>query len=192
MLKVQESLTFELRLASNKAVYEDRVAITRDQVNTIKIKIQELEEQMRRHEHHVSSSSSSSSSSQHQHRKVTELTNTPLHQTHALQDATIDSVTRSILLVEESKDAGEGALANLQAARETMEEVERDVSRVERGLQRADSLIVAFGRKMCQDRIIQWISILNLLFIIGIVLYTQLTGKSLGGDDDNNNPQEPG
>ena len=183
--ETRESLELELRLERNKAAYQQQLGEVRGRSSQIRAQLRELE---------AGKSSTGRSSS---HSGAVELTGNQraLDQIDTIQDATVSSVTKSLALVEESKQAGEDALGNLARGREQLEEAGRDLHRMEAGLQRADKLIVAFGRKMCQDRIIQWVSILNLLAIIGILLYTQLTGNDLSGSDDgqggNSSPTNP-
>jgi len=114
-----------------------------------------------------------------------------LDEASRVQDKTKDSLGRTAKMVAESKEVGMGTLEELERQRGTIEGIEGDVDRIEDSLVRADKLIKTFGKRMATDKFIQLCACLNVLLMVGVILYATLRGGRLTGNKDTTEPESP-
>ena len=109
-----------------------------------------------------------------------------------LQDKTQQSLFNTKKLVEESKLVGMQTVEELQRQREQLNQVDQDVMRMEDNLDRADKLIKTFGKRMATDKLIQCFACVNVLLIVGVVVYAIVKGGLKKNDDvDTGAPESP-
>lgn len=88
-----------------------------------------------------------------------------------IQDKTQASIDNTKRLVAESKETGMNTLEQLHQQRQQIERIDNDVDRIEDNLQRADKLIKAFSKRMATDKLIQSFACINLLLLVGVIVY---------------------
>lgn len=113
-----------------------------------------------------------------------------LNQASHLQGKTADSLNRTEQMVEESKVVGMATVDELKKQREQIKNIDNDVNRIEDNLQRAEKLIKTFGKRMATDKLIQCFACVNILLIVGVVIYAIVKG-GLGNERDAGAPEDP-
>jgi len=96
-----------------------------------------------------------------------------------VQDLTVESLVRTAAMIEASKDVGEQTLEELRRQKDQIKNIEAEVQVIDSNLQRAEKLIVNFGRRMATDKLIQGFATLNIMIMLGLILYVAISGKSL-------------
>lgn len=96
-----------------------------------------------------------------------------------VQDLTVESLVRTAAMIEASKDVGEQTLEELRRQKDQIKNIEAEVLVIDSNLQRAEKLILNFGRRMATDKLIQGFATLNILIMLGLILYVAISGKSL-------------
>lgn len=102
-----------------------------------------------------------------------------LQASNQVQDLTVESLVRTAAMIEASKDVGEQTLEEMRRQKEQITNIEAEVQVIDSNLQRAEKLIVNFGRRMATDKLIQGFATLNILIMLGLILYVAISGKSL-------------
>lgn len=114
-----------------------------------------------------------------------------LGEAHRLQDKTQESLDYTKQMVAESKEVGLSSLEELKRQRETLDRIDKEADRIDSALDVAERLIKTFGKRMASDRFIQCFAVINVLLLVGVILYVVLSGKSLGGGKDSGAPPNP-
>lgn len=96
-----------------------------------------------------------------------------------IQDLTVESLVRTAAMIEASKDVGEQTLEELRRQKEQIKSIEAEVQVIDSNLQRAEKLILNFGRRMATDKLIQGFATLNIMVMLALILYVAISGKSL-------------
>lgn len=109
---------------------------------------------------------------------------TMLKEAHGLQDKTQDSLARTKAMVAESKEVGVATLEELQRQREVLTNIDAEADRIDDNLARAEKLLKQFGRRMASDHFIQCFTLINVLLLLGVILYAILKGKTLRGQEN--------
>ncbi len=112
---------------------------------------------------------------------------------NTLQDKTKASITNTKQMVSASKAVGESTMEELLRQREQIRTIDNEALRIEDNLMRADKLIKTFGKRMATDRFIQCFACINVLLLVGVVVYTIVKkGNFTGGNGNNGNvPTNP-
>lgn len=107
-----------------------------------------------------------------------------------LQDKTGQSLGNTKQMIADSKMVASSTVEALKQQREQITNIEGDVLRVKDNLNRADKLIKNFGKRMATDKLIQCFACVNIMLVVGVVLYLVIKG---GKDDDENRnaPESP-
>jgi len=108
-----------------------------------------------------------------------------------LQDKTAESLSHTVSLIADSKMVGMQTLEDLERQREQIKGIDDDVMRLEDNLNRADSLIKAFGKRMATDKLIQCFACVNVLMIVAVIIYSIVKGGGFDGDKDSGSPPDP-
>lgn len=87
-----------------------------------------------------------------------------------IQDQTQDALTRTMNLVEASKEVGESTLNELERQQEQIKDISADVMLIEDNLARADKLIRNFTKRMMTDKLIMCFAFLNMCGLVGIIV----------------------
>ena len=103
-----------------------------------------------------------------------------------IQDQTMESLTRTKQMIEASKEVGSATIEELRRQRDQMIDIEKEVDQIDTNLIRAGRLITNFSRRMATDRIIQGFSCINILVMLGLILYVAITKKSLSASSNSN------
>ena len=98
-----------------------------------------------------------------------------------IQDKTEASIQRTKQIVAASKQIGDTTLEEQLAQREQTRTIGKETDRVEENLNTSDKLIKRFGRRIATDRFIQCFACINILLLMGVVVYAML---KKGGDGD--------
>ena len=92
-------------------------------------------------------------------------------------------------LVKESIEVGEATMEELLQQREQIRNIDNEAMRIEDNLQRADKLIKAFGKRMATDKLIQCFACINILLLVGVIVYVVI--KDRVQSDDAGAPTNP-
>lgn len=116
-----------------------------------------------------------------------------LNNARQTQDKTQESLDYTKQLVAESKDVGISSLEELKRQRETLDRIDQEADRIDTALDVAEKLVKNFGKRMASDRFIQCFAVVNVLLLVGVVLYAVFSGKSLStaGSGSPENPVQP-
>jgi len=115
-----------------------------------------------------------------------------LNDASRLQDKTQTSLAQTQKMIEDTKIVGLTTVEELGRQREQISNIDEDVMRMEDSLNRADKLIKTFGKRMATDKLIQCFTLLNVLLVVGVVIYAIVkNGKLTGDDKDSGAPENP-
>lgn len=113
-----------------------------------------------------------------------------LNKASALQDKTQESLDYTKNMVAESKEVGVSTLAELHRQREVIERIDFEADRINDNLNRAEQLVKQFGKRMASDKFIQCFAVINVLMLVGVILYA-VFGKGTTLGQVNNAPPNP-
>lgn len=114
-----------------------------------------------------------------------------LNDMNDIQDKTKSSLANTKNMVAASKQVGEATMEELLAQREQIRNIDSEVMRIEDNLNRADKLIKTFGKRMATDRFIQCFACINILLLVGVVVYSVLKRGTFGQDEEDRVPASP-
>jgi hypothetical protein len=115
-----------------------------------------------------------------------------LNEAHRIQDLTFESLTRTKNMIEASKEIGSATVEQLRTQRDQIIEIEKEVDALDSNLVRAEKLIVNFTRRMATDRIIQLFTAINIVVLLGLILYVVISGRSLSASSKSSGGLGPG
>lgn len=107
-----------------------------------------------------------------------------------IQDKTQAALSNTATMIAESKATGMLTLEELERQRVTINNVDETVMRLEDNLVRADRLIKTFGKRMATDKLIQCFACVNVLLIVGVVVWSIVKG-GLGQNEEEGAPESP-
>ncbi len=102
-----------------------------------------------------------------------------MSEAHRIQDLTFESLARTKNMIEASKEVGTATIEQLRTQRDQIIEIEKEVDAMDSNLVRAEKLIMNFTRRMATDRIIQMFTAVNIVVLLGLILYVVISGRSL-------------
>lgn len=108
-----------------------------------------------------------------------------------IQDKTEQSLMHSKQMVEATKDVAVATLEELHRQRDQIKDVTEEVMQIEDNLARADKLIKTFGRRMATDRFIQCFACVNVLLLVGVIVYAVVSKNGDEDNADNSVPDQP-
>lgn len=116
-----------------------------------------------------------------------------LNDMNDIQDKTKASLQNTRNMVAGSKQVGEATMEELLRQREQIRTIDDEAMRIEDNLNRADKLIKTFGKRMATDKFIQCFACVNILLLVGVVIYSVLKdGKLTGGEKPPASPVDGG
>lgn len=102
-----------------------------------------------------------------------------LSDTHKVQDMTFESLARTRNMIEASKELGTATVQQLIEQKDQIKSIEQDIDAMDSNLVRAEKLVGNFARRMATDRIIQLFAAVNIVVLLGLILYVAGSGNSL-------------
>lgn len=108
-----------------------------------------------------------------------------------IQDKTKSSLDNTKNMVKASKEVGEATMEELLKQREQIRNIDSEAMRIEDNLNRADKLIKTFAKRMATDKFIQCFACVNVLMLVGVVVYSIVKKSGSEGDPTRNSPQSP-
>jgi SNARE protein len=108
-----------------------------------------------------------------------------------IQDKTKSSLHNTKNMVKASKEVGEATMEELLKQREQIRNIDSEAMRIEDNLNRADKLIKTFAKRMATDKFIQCFACVNVLMLVGVVVYSIVKKSGSEGDPTRNSPQSP-
>lgn len=102
---------------------------------------------------------------------------------NTIQGKTKNSLQNTKQMVAASKEVGEATMDELLRQREQIRNIDNEAMRIEDNLVRADKLIKTFGKRMATDKLIQCFAAVNILMLVGVVVYSILKKGSSDGED---------
>uniref|UniRef100_A0A7S2W424 t-SNARE coiled-coil homology domain-containing protein n=1 Tax=Rhizochromulina marina TaxID=1034831 RepID=A0A7S2W424_9STRA len=125
-----------------------------------------------------------------------------LDKTQAIQSDTKASLNRTLNVLDDTEDVAQNTLGELGRQRDQISQIQGDVENVRDALRRADVLLRMFRKRMMSDKLFQMLAVLNLLFLVGVIVFAIYKNGGLGadkssnkgspGDDDATATAEPG
>lgn len=112
-----------------------------------------------------------------------------LRDANVIQDKTVESLGRTKILIEESRTVGRATVDQLHRQKDQIRDIENDVDIMETNIRKAEKLVLNFSRRMATDRIIQCFAAVNIVVMLGLILYVVISGKSLTASATQNYPQ---
>jgi len=115
-----------------------------------------------------------------------------LNEARQTQDKTQQSLNRTKQMVAESKEVGVSTLEELGRQRDQIDRIDNDADRMVDNLERSQKLIRHFGKRMATDKFVQLFAVINVLLLVGVVVYAVFWGGGLTGKDDGDGaPADP-
>uniref|UniRef100_A0A7S0G6V6 t-SNARE coiled-coil homology domain-containing protein n=1 Tax=Proboscia inermis TaxID=420281 RepID=A0A7S0G6V6_9STRA len=108
-----------------------------------------------------------------------------------LQDKTSDSLGNTKRMIEESKNVGMETMEELRRQRDQLNTIDEEAMKIEDNLVRADRLIKTFGRRMATDKFIQCFAVVNVLLLVGVVIYSSIKKGAFSNDDSKDDLPSP-
>mmetsp|Transcript_29685 Transcript_29685/g.44016 ORF Transcript_29685/g.44016 Transcript_29685/m.44016 type:complete len:251 (+) Transcript_29685:103-855(+) len=108
-----------------------------------------------------------------------------------LQEKTQSSLDNTMNMVAETKIVGMETMEELRRQRDQLNNIDQEAMRIEDNLARADKLIRTFGRRMATDKFIQCFAFVNVLLLVGVVIYAILKKNGLTGEEAVPAPTNP-
>eukprot|EP00613_Pedinella_sp_CCMP2098_P005013 CAMPEP_0171606604 /NCGR_PEP_ID=MMETSP0990-20121206/7855_1 /TAXON_ID=483369 /ORGANISM="non described non described, Strain CCMP2098" /LENGTH=297 /DNA_ID=CAMNT_0012169459 /DNA_START=153 /DNA_END=1047 /DNA_ORIENTATION=- len=107
-----------------------------------------------------------------------------LDKTEQVHDKIDDSLANAANLINEAEEVGAATLEALAAQRNQIENIHGTVISIEEALKRSDALLRSFSKRMATDKMIQFFFMINLLGLIGIIVYSVMQDQGLNDDDE--------
>lgn len=180
----QKSYKMETRLVADprqRQMYENKLSRLADELKTCANDLKALKGGAARGELFVGANRGSSSFSGQGEMSGEEAGDMMMNDMNNIQDKTKDSLTNTKRMVAASKEVGEATMEELLRQREQIRTIDEEAMRIEDNLNRADKLIKTFGKRMATDRFIQCFACVNILLLVGVVVYSIL---KKGGDEE--------
>lgn len=181
----KRSLKMETRLVADvgqRRQYENRLARLEEELGNLSADVRAMKDSIQR--------SSLMGSANTMDDSMAEFTNPEeaqragddmLNKASALQDKTQESLDYTKNLVAESKEVGVSTLTELHRQREVIERIDFEADRINDNLNRAEQLVKQFGKRMASDKFIQCFAVINVLMLVGVILYAVFgKGTTLG------------
>lgn len=108
----------------------------------------------------------------------------------SIQDKTQQALNNTAALIGESKVTGMMTLEEMERQRQQISNASENVDRLEDNLTRADRLIKTFGKRMATDKLIQCFAFVNVVLIVGVIVYSIVKG-GLPGNKEEVAPESP-
>lgn len=186
----KKSYKMETRLMSDprqRRMYENKLSQLSDELGSCANDLKALKGCMQRGELFVGAKGVSESGGQYDNGEMTgeEAGDMMINDMHDLQDKTKASLQNTKNMVAASKNVGEATMEELLKQREQIRTIDDEAMRIEDNLNRADKLIKSFGKRMATDRFIQCFACVNIMLLVGVVIYSLLRDGKLTGGNDN-------
>ena len=114
-----------------------------------------------------------------------------LDEVERVQDKTQASLSRTRQIIEDTKEIGMNTAEEVKRQGLQIESITNDVDKVEGNLHRADKLIRKFGRRMARDKLIQSFACINILLIVGLIIYAVLKSAGQSNESTAAVPESP-
>lgn len=186
----KRSYKMETRLVvdvSQRRKYESRLSSLDQQIKTLSADVKAMEAENQRGELFVEAGKDGGAGGEMDGQKAGDQM---LKEAGELQNKTQDSLENTKNMIAASKEVGVATLEELERQRNVIENIDREVDRVDDNLARAEALIKQFGKRMASDQFIQCFALINCMLLCGVVLYAVIKGKGLGNRDDGD-PVQP-
>jgi novel plant SNARE len=186
----KRSFKMEIRLVQDvgqRRSYEARLQQLDQQLQTISADVKAIETELSRttlfDDAADTSTMNPNSSTNSKENDAVKVGDTMLREASAIQDKTQDSLLNTKKMIAESKEIGVSTLEELQRQREVLTNIDRETDRLDDNLARAEALLKAFGKRMAGDHLIQCFTLINILLLVGVVLYSIIKGGGIGSSD---------
>eukprot|EP00522_Entomoneis_paludosa_P018320 CAMPEP_0172453664 /NCGR_PEP_ID=MMETSP1065-20121228/10875_1 /TAXON_ID=265537 /ORGANISM="Amphiprora paludosa, Strain CCMP125" /LENGTH=249 /DNA_ID=CAMNT_0013205853 /DNA_START=156 /DNA_END=906 /DNA_ORIENTATION=- len=189
----KRSYKMETRLVvdvSQRRKYESRLSSLDQQIKTLSADVKALEAENQRGELFVEAGGADGMDPDTANGNAQKAGDNMLKEAGALQDKTQDSLANTKNMIASSKEVGVATLEELERQRNVIENIDREVDRVDDNLARAEALLKQFGKRMASDQFIQCFAMINCLLLLGVILYAIIKGGGLNNSDDGS-PVQP-
>jgi hypothetical protein len=187
----KRSLKMETRLVTDvgqRRQYENRLARLDEELSHLSADLQALKQSVQRSSLMGGMDDSSDKFDTEDYQKAGD---DMLNKASVLQDKTQESLDYTKNLVAESKEVGTATLTELHRQREVLERIDYEADRINDNLNRAELLVKQFGKRMASDKFIQCFAVLNVLLLVGVVVYAIFGSGSLDLSSKEEPPANP-
>ena len=115
-----------------------------------------------------------------------------LDKTEKVHDDIELHLRNALNVVNDTDELADATLETLGRQREQIENVHKTVLSIDEALTRSDALLRTFGKRMMTDKIMQVFFALNLLAVVGVVVYMAVSKSGLTSDDGAADDATPG
>ena len=175
----KRSLKMETRLVTDvgqRRQYENRLARLEDELSHLSVDVQALKQSVQRSSLMEGYDDSQNTLDTQDYVKAGD---DMLGKASALQDKTQESLDYTKNLVAESKEVGTLTLTELHRQREVLQRIDYEADRINDNLNRAELLVKQFGKRMASDKFIQCFAVINVLMLVGVIVYAVFGNGSL-------------
>lgn len=179
----KRSLKMETRLVADvgqRRQYENRLSRLEEELSHLASDVQALKQSMQ-HKSLMEGANGSMAADDLDTEDYQKAGDDMLNKASAIQDKTQESLNYTKNLVAESKEVGTSTLTELERQREVLNRIDFEADRINDNLNRAELLVKQFGKRMASDKFIQCFAVINVLMLVGVILYAVFgKGTSLG------------
>ena len=189
----KRSLKMETRLVADvgqRRQYENRLARLEEELTNLAADVRAMKDSVQRTSLMGSANTMDDSMAEFHSDDYVKAGDDMLNKAAGLQDKTQESLDYTKNLVAESKEVGVSTLAELNRQREVIERIDFEADRINDNLNRAEKLVKQFGKRMASDKFIQCFAVINVLLLVGVILYA-VFGKGTTLGQVNNAPPNP-
>lgn len=190
----KKSYKMETRLVSDprqRSMYENKLAGLSEELGSCANDLKALRGGMQRGELFVGAKGTGGGFGENNDMSGEEAGDMMLNEMNDIQDKTKASLHNTKKMVAASKEVGESTMEELLKQREQIRTIDDEAMRIEDNLNRADKLIKSFGKRMATDKFIQCFACVNVLLLVGVVVYSVLSNRDSSSDDTENVPVSP-
>jgi hypothetical protein len=187
----KRSLRMETRLVADvgqRRQYENRLARLDDELSHLSADVQALKQSVQRSSLMEGFDDSQNTFDGQDYVKAGD---DMLGKASVLQDKMQESLDYTKNLVAESKEVGAATMTELHRQREVLERIYYEADRINDNLNRAELLVKQFGKRMASDKFIQCFAVVNVLLLVGVVVYAIFGNGSLDFTKDGGAPPDP-
>ena len=176
----KRSFKMEIRLVQDvnlRRKYESRLSELDQQLKTLQADLKALESEQQRGELFVQRGDDDPESGL----DAVKAGDNMLREAAHLQEKTQDSLENTKNMIASSKEVGVATLEELERQRDVLQNIERGVDRIDDNLARAEKLLKQFGKRMASDHFIQCFTAINVMLLIGVIIYAIIKKGNIGG-----------
>lgn len=192
--RIQRSYKMETLILvdpTQKKLYDNKLTTLSEELACCANDLKAMKGAMQRGELFVGSIGTNHANDDHGYMTGEEAGGIMLNDMNHIQDKTKSSLQNTKSMVAASKQIAQTTMNQLVDDRERIHRIHDETMRVEDNLQRSDKLIKQFGKRMATDRFIQCLACINMILLVGVVVYFVFRKSSGESALNQNTPENP-